>query len=85
MAKITWLLCHLETIYIDNLGVEVKGITNLSLLNVYLPYGNNINESLDNYMQIIAETSALIKNCSTHEVVIMGHFNADLNADSAKN
>ena len=36
-----------------------------------------IRESLDNYMQILAEISAIIQNCSTHEVVIMGDFNAD--------
>ena len=47
------------------------------LINVYLPYGNSTYESLDNYMQIIAELSATIKNCSTHEMVIMGDFNAD--------
>ena len=28
-------------------------------------------------MQILAEISAIIQNCSTHEVVIMGEFNAD--------
>ncbi len=59
------------------IGIEVKGSTNLSLLNVYLPYDNNKCESLDNYMQILAEISAIIKNCSTHEMVIMGDFNAD--------
>ena len=59
------------------IGIEVKGSTNLLLLNVYLPYDNNTYESLDNYMQILAEISAIIQNCSTHEVVIMGDFNAD--------
>ena len=40
--------------------IEVKGSTNLLLLNVYLPYDNNTYESLDNYMQILAEISAII-------------------------
>ena len=57
--------------------IEVKGSTNLLLLNVYLPYDNNKCESLDNYMQILAEISAIIQNGSTQEVVIMGDFNAD--------
>ena len=47
------------------------------LLNVYLPYDNNTYESLDYYMQILAEISAIIQNCNSHEVVIMGDFNAD--------
>ena len=58
-------------------GIEVKGSTTLLLLNVYLPYDNNTYESLDNYMQILAEISAIIQNCYSHEVVIMGDFNAD--------
>ena len=49
----------------------------ITALNVYLPYDNDIYESLDNYMQIIADISAIIQNCSTHEVVIMGDFNVD--------
>ena len=57
----------------------------LRLTPANLPYDNNTYESLDNYMQILAEISAIIQNCSAHEVVIMGDFNADLNADSAKN
>ncbi len=60
------------------IGVDFKGSTNLLLLNVYLPYDNNTFESLDNYVQIIAEISAIIQNCSTHDVAIMGDFNADL-------
>ena len=59
------------------IGAEVKGSTNLLLLNVCLLYDNNTYESLDNYMQILAEISAIIQNCSTHEVVIMRDFNAD--------
>ena len=37
----------------------------------------NTYESPDNYMQILAEISAIIQNCSTHEVVILGDLNAD--------
>ncbi len=68
-----------------SIGIEVKGSTNLLLLNVYLPYDNNTYESLDNYMQILAEISAIIQNCNTHEVVVMGVLMRILNADSAKN
>ena len=59
------------------IGIEVKWSTILLLLNVYLPYDNTTYESLDNYMEILADISAIIQNCSTHEVVIMGDFNAD--------
>ena len=63
------------------IGIEVKGFTNLLLLD-YLPYDNNTYdnntyESPYNYMHILAEISAITQNCSTHEVVIVGDFNAD--------
>ena len=42
-------------------GIEINGATKLILLNVYLPYDNHTYDSLDEYMQILADISAIIQ------------------------
>ena len=58
-------------------GIELMGSDKLVILNVYLPYDNNSFESLDNFRQILGETSAIIQDSNTNEVIVMGDFNAD--------
>ena len=48
----------------------------IHLLNVYLPY--QCHDNYDIYVEYIGKLSAIIEDCSTSKIAIIGDFNADV-------
>ena len=57
------------------IGLELKFLSdNIYLLNVYLPY--QCHDNYDAYVEYIGKISAIIEDCSTSKLAIIGDFNA---------
>ena len=59
------------------IGLELKFLSdNIHLLNVYLPY--QCHDNYDAYVEYIGKISAIIEDCSTSKLAIIGDFNTNV-------
>ena len=71
---------HCNFVFYDDAritGLELKLLSgSIHLLNVYLPY--QCHDNYDVYVEYIGKLSAIIEDCSTSKIAIIGDFNADV-------
>ncbi len=47
------------------------------ILNVYLPYDENTQDGLEEYIHQLWEINSIVQDASTSEVLVLGDYNAD--------
>ena len=71
---------HYNFVFYDDtliIGFELKLLSDsIHLLNVYLPH--QCHDNYDVYVEYIGKISAIIEDCSTSKIAIIGDFNADV-------
>ncbi len=59
-------------------GVELdKGGHKVLILNVYLPYDDNTQDGLEEYIHHLGVINSIVQDASTSEVLVLGDYNAD--------
>ena len=60
------------------MGLEYKNFDDfiyfIYFINVYLPY--QCHDNYDNYVEYIGIISAILEDCTTSKLAVIGHFNA---------
>ncbi len=59
-------------------GVELdNGGHKVLILNLYLPYDDNTQDGLEDYIHQLGEINSIVQVASTSEVLVLGDYNAD--------
>ena len=57
------------------MGLEYKNFDDfIYFMNVYLPY--QCHDNYDNYVEYIGKISAILEDCTTSKLAVIGDFNA---------
>ena len=57
------------------MGLEYQNIDDfIHFMNVYLPY--QCHDNFDNYVEYIGKISAILEDCRTSKLAVIGDFNA---------